>query len=119
MQLFRTKTTDGAAGARRQENNKKLGKRIINKLSAVMYEIAAVLKNKDFIQIDNKAQKSITDSKKKLTNYEKKAHAAMSSGEDIDITLDQVAQTVKEASHAVGLVNTLLSTQVALAAIGK
>ena len=83
-----------------------------------MYEIANVLKNKDYKNIDKAAQKSITDSKKKkLTNYEKKAKAATPTGADIDCTLDQVTVTVKDSNRAVELVNKLIETQAALAAI--
>ena len=110
MQLLRNKTGDGDAGHRKQQKNKSLGKQITNKLSSTMYEIQKVLKNKDYKNINKAAQKSIADSKKKLMNYEKQAKAATSEGKDIDCTLDQVAVAVKEASHAVTLVNKLIET---------
>ena len=84
-----------------------------------MYEINVVMKNKDYKNIDKATQKSITDSKKKLTSYEKKAQAATSTGADIDCTLDQVTVTVKDSNRAVELVNKLIETQAALAAISK
>ena len=107
-----------SAEARKQQKNKLLGKQIINKLKGATYDVMNVMKRKEFTSIDKATQKSITDKKKKLTSYEKKAHRAMQ-GEDIDCTLDQVGETVKEASHSVGLVDKLIETQIALAAMRK
>ena len=80
-----------------EQKNKHLGKSINSKLKPAMYEIAIVLKKKEFKSIDQAAQKSITDLKKKLTLYEKKAENAAQTGEDIDCTIEQVSEKVKEA----------------------
>ena len=57
--------------------------------------------------------------KKKLTSYEKKAEKGMSTGNDMDITLDQVGKTVKEALKAAALVDKMIETKIALDAMGK
>ena len=92
------------------------GKQIIRKLDTSMYKIAAVVHAKDFNGMDNQVQKFITDVKKKLTKYEKHAQAAILTGEDTDITLDEVEETVKEARHAVDRVTHI---QAALDALDK
>ena len=71
--------------------------------------------NKEFKSIDDLAQKSIIDKKRKLTLYEKKANLAID-GKDIDCTIDEVAEKVKEASHAVALVDKLIETRKELSA---
>ena len=75
--------------------------KLVKNIRNILHEIAAVRTSEDFHNIGIAAQKSITYLKKKLTYYEKEAHAAMLTGEDTDITLHQVHQTVKEARHAV------------------
>ena len=88
----------------RKKQNMAFGKKIIRKLDTSMYEIAALVHAKDFNGIDNQVQKFITDVKKKLTKYEKHARAAILTGEDTDITREQVRETVSWARHGLALV---------------
>ena len=84
-----------------------------------MYEVVIRLKKKEFKSIDQPARKSITDLKKKLTSYEKKAQTALSEGNDMDITFEQVSEKVKQAIAAAGLVDKMIETKIALAAMQK
>jgi len=112
------KGTNGAAD-RKLQRNKALGKSICSKIKPGMWDIASVLKKKEFKSIDQATQKSITDLNKKLKLYEKKAENATQTGEDIDCTLEEVLEKVKEAIHAAGLVDKMIGTQIALAAMQK
>ena len=100
------------------QKNKALGKQIKCKLKAAMYEVAMVLKKKEFKSIDQAAQKSITVLNKKLKIYEKKAENA-ATGEDIDCTIEQVSEKAKEAVQAAGLVDKMIAAQIAFAAMQK
>ena len=55
--------------------------------------------------------------KKKLTSYEKKAETALSDGNDMDITYELVCEKVKQAIAAAGLVDNMIDTKIALAAM--
>ena len=59
---------DGRAEALKEQKNRILA----SKHKAAMYEVANVLKKKDFQHIDKAAQKSIKDVKKKLRNTRSK-----------------------------------------------
>jgi len=100
------------------KNNRGLAKKIKDKLKSAMYEIANVMKKKEFKSIEQSAQKSVTDLKKKLTSYEKKAETALSDGNDMDITYELVCEKVKQAIAAAGLVDNMIDTKIAFAAMG-
>ena len=113
------KYVDGRAEALKQKKNKILGKQIKGKLKGAMYEVANVLKKKDFQHIDKAAQKSIKDVKKKLWKYEKQANDAIAFGADIDCTIEEVSGTAQEARSAARRVEKLIDAHAALASISK